>query len=362
MNHSKAFWAVRNQYAEQMRVLWSRTYTGEGLWGRGALLSTGDFERNTVHADELLPEHTCGGTFRSRRRKRGAKATQLSYQEQKARRILKKFGPNGQALGDDEDVKAQLEKGHRTRAKPRVAGSQRGRDLRAAAALARFDQQAKTGKNEERHAGQIKDEDVDDDETASGTDSETASDTEQEPAAVDINGQRLVDEKGRNLVKVCEDENPDDGDAQNEMRELLQSSKPQRKPMRTVQPDGPKSATLTSSSRAELSKSGGGREGGEKKQHKTEPVVVDLDSEPDLDDAPPPHYPDRTKAPATDATCAMCSFANETDATTCMVCSHVLEAARVPGAWRCQSEACKGSRYLNAGDSGVCGVCGKRKP
>ena len=38
MNHSKAFWAVRNEYADQMRHLWGHGYTGDGLWGRGAIV------------------------------------------------------------------------------------------------------------------------------------------------------------------------------------------------------------------------------------------------------------------------------------------------------------------------------------
>ncbi|KAH7034954.1 WLM domain-containing protein [Microdochium trichocladiopsis] len=360
MNHSKAFWAVRNKYAEQMRVLWSRSYTGEGLWGRGALLSTGEFERNTVRPDEVLPEHTCGGTYRSRRRKRGKQ--QLSYQEQKARRILKKFGPNGQALGDDEHVKAQLEKGRRTQAKPRVAGSQRGRELRAAAALARFEQQAKASKtDEERQTEPPKAEEIDSDETASGSDSETASDTEQEPAAVDVNGQRLVDQKGRNLVKVCEDENlDDDGDAQNEMRELLQSSLPQPQPPPRKPIDSCFPAHESEASTARSPDGAGSPESRTKSNIQpiakvASPVIVDLDSDPDDAVCAIP-------APTTKGTtCALCSFVNEGDAATCMVCSHVLDASRVPGAWKCGSAVCKGSQYLNAGDSGVCGVCGERK-
>lgn len=372
MNHSKAFWAVRNKYAEQMRVLWSRSYTGEGLWGRGASLSIGQFEQSTVRPDEQLPEHTCGGTFRSSRRKRrkGGKE-QLSYQEQKAKRILKKFGPNGQSLGEDEDIKAELEKGRRTQAKPRVAGSQRGRDLRAAAALARFDQQAKASKEEEQKK-KIKVEEIDSDATASGSDSdETASDNEedQEPAAVDINGQKLVDEKGHNLVRVCEDENADDGDARNEMRELLQSTLPFRpsKSAGTNKKESesksgiskPASAAAAPSKPAVSSKSRGLPERPGRKQS---PQVVDLDSDPE-DATVTTTAPQNAASRSTQDTtmCPLCSFANEDDSSICMVCSHVLDASRVPGAWKCKSAACQGSQYLNVGDSGVCGICGECK-
>ncbi|KAF3055597.1 DNA-dependent metalloprotease WSS1 like protein [Daldinia childiae] len=231
MNHSKAFWAVRNSYADQMRVLWSRKYTGEGLWGKGTLLETGEFEKNTVLLDKDLPEHLCGGTYRSRRRKRKQKK-QLSHQERKERRILKKFGANGVALGEDEAIKTELEKGKKTQGKPRVAGSKRGRELRAAAALARFDQQKKTEETNDEQDSDVKKEE--------GSESETASDSEGE-AAVDINGRQLVDTKGHNLIKVCEDEDARDEDVQNELKELFQSTievKPEKlevvAPIRTI--------------------------------------------------------------------------------------------------------------------------------
>ncbi|TGJ87815.1 hypothetical protein E0Z10_g986 [Xylaria hypoxylon] len=214
MNHSKAFWAVRNRYADQMRGLWSGKYTGEGLWGRGTLLKSGEFEANTILADDTLPEHLCGGTYRSRGRKRKTKK-QLSYQGQKERRILKKFGANGVALGEDEEIKTELEKGKKPKGKPRVAGSKRGRELRAAAALARFDQQSKPDEVKEEA-------DIDEDATVSDSGSD-----------YDDNSPSIVDKEGRRLIKVCEDENPADGDAQNEMRELASASRIKRERSRS---------------------------------------------------------------------------------------------------------------------------------
>lgn len=221
MNHSKAFWAVRNGYADQMKVLFSQGYTGEGLWGRGASLKTGDFEANTVLASENLPEHLCGGTYRSRRRKRKA-ASQPSYQERKQRRIEKKFGKDGVALGEDEDVKAGLEKGKRTAAKPRVAGSKRGRELRAAAALARFDQQKPAAEKRQQEVAGAGQGDVEE----AASDSETCSEGEDEDGvstALDIDGRDLRDSKGHRMVKVCEDEDSENHDAQRELRELQSS-------------------------------------------------------------------------------------------------------------------------------------------
>ncbi|UKZ79222.1 hypothetical protein TrVFT333_006972 [Trichoderma virens FT-333] len=216
MNHSRAFWAVRNQYAVQMQALWAEGYKGDGLWGRGATLGTGEWEKNSVRADEVLPEHLCGGTYRSRRRKRKAKPV-LTYQERKERRILNKFGKNGVALGADEEEKVKLEKGKRVLAKPRVAGSLRGRELRAAAALARFEQSKEGAKKEEE-------EEEEEEDTKNKWDEDDSSDYEDGGAdaksAVDVDGSRMVDRHGGDMVKVCEDEDADDADAKNELDQL----------------------------------------------------------------------------------------------------------------------------------------------
>ncbi|KAI1083037.1 WLM domain-containing protein [Whalleya microplaca] len=339
MNHSRAFWAVRNQYADQMRILWSRRYSGEGLWGRGALLKTGEFENNTVRPDEVLPEHLCGGTYRSRRRKRKAKQ-QLSYQERKERRIQKKFGVNGVALGEDEDVKIELEKGKRVAAKPRVAGSKRGRELRAAAALARFGQQKKVEEVK-------KSDDIDDNETPSDSGSETASDSEDE-TTTDINGRRLVDDKGHALIKVCEDENPEDGDARNELRELLQSSLPDIK-----------------HEKRDPSTAAGTKLKTEQRENQRDDARSSKTRRKDPSSGKTSHSPIPFRGTATpealSGVCPLCSFDSGTDVTICGVCSHVLDPDKVPDCWKCNSASCRASRYLNAGDSGLCGVCGERR-
>ncbi|KAM5356042.1 hypothetical protein ACJ41O_002688 [Fusarium nematophilum] len=209
MNHSRAFWAVRDSYASEMHALWSKGYTGDGVWGRGANLATGEWEKNTVHADDVLPEHLCGGTYRSRRRKRKAKP-QLTYQERKEKRILKKFGKNGVALGADEETKVKLESGRKVQAKPRVAGSMRGRELRAAAALARFEKQ-------KAEPEPLKD----GDETESGSDTEYEDELGGDSKdAVDAHGRRLVDGQGRGMVRICADEDASDPSARDETKEL----------------------------------------------------------------------------------------------------------------------------------------------
>ena len=143
MNHGREFWKVCNAYKAELKGLWAKSYTGDGLWGRGQTLLSGEYHCGGRMEDEILPANLCGGTFRSsrrRKRKSGDAGLKETYAEAQQRRIKKKFGVNGQALGEDEETKLRLEKGKKVKGKPRVAGSARGRDLRAAAALARIDQ------------------------------------------------------------------------------------------------------------------------------------------------------------------------------------------------------------------------------
>ena len=307
MNHSRAFWAVRNQYAEQMKVLWNRGFTGEGLWGRGALLATGEFEMNTVEPGELLPEHLCGGTYRSRGRKRKAKPT-LTYKEQKERRILKKFGANGVALGEDAVAKKKLE-GKKVAAKPRVAGSARGRELRAAAALARFEVQ-KTEKPKEEPV--VKEEEGS--ETDSGDDYED--DLSLGPDAVDINGTKLLDSKGRGMIKVCEDENPDDQDAQDELRELRSFGS--QKPVPEPSGRGPSKKHAPKPPSAAIKQEIGGST--PPSTAIKEEIAESKPTKEVLKDLPPPPR-SNSRGPKS---CPFCTFDNEPGATKCDICANAI--------------------------------------
>lgn len=400
-----------------MRGLWSRAYTGESLWGRGALLSTGEWEKNSVQDGELLPEHLCGGTYRSRGRKRKAKKPALSYKEQKERRILKKFGANGVALGEDIAVKRQLEKGRTVSAKPRVAGSARGRELRAAAALARFDKSKKEAEEVKKEEEKVIKVEVNDDETASGSETESGDEYDDESVsgqtdALDINGKKLLDAKGRGMVKICEDENPDDQDAQNELLELRnfgsQFKPPQKLGVVKIEDDGNEVSVSSSLSRSQNTKRAGishdvvagGRSptayGHNKTDMKTDPkparrppngsttssrLETQLrETQPAQTQTRPSEVSTQTERPrSTDeesprqtqaqgqgdrGICPVCSFAN-TDKilTTCAMCGNVLDLDKCPGSWACKSPACvgSGSKYINSRDAGVCGVCGARR-
>lgn len=358
MNHSGAFWKVRDLYAEEMWGLWARGYTGEGVWGRGREVGSGEVEEAAgVGGLGEGVRGLCGGTYRSgggrgRKRKRKGEVgkEKVTYAERRQRRIARKFGGGGVAVGDDEAVRGKLEGRKGGRGKPRVAGSMRGRELRAAAALARFGGQKEGVKKEEEEG---------EGESGSGSESEYEDDDEgvKKEEARDLDGSKLLDSKGHGMVKVCEDEDEDDIHVKEEMQELQD--------MNTI---------------PETSKPG--------KHSKHIPAVVTEEpSTPGEDDTAPPRIPSKplkapephnktsstsqkqshyvhaiTVTPTSVFTCPICSMVNEPFSLLCTACSHVLDARKMPGHWRCKSSICNGGSYVNAADCGLCGACGSRKP
>ena len=357
MNHGGAFWKVRNQFAGELKALWGKGYTGDGFWGRGKTLLSGQYEPAVGLEPEIVPRSLCGGTFRSTRRRKRKRAAgewkALTYAERQQRRIVKKFGKNGVTLGNDEDTKVKLEDGKRPKGKPRVAQSARGRELRAAAALARFGQQ---------HDEVVKKEEE------TGSESEPESEYEDSSIkleAVDINGSRLLDSKGNTMVKVCEDEDRDDIHVKEEMQELQDIN---------ALPPEPKLSLETIKVKDEK----------DKKKEDEANIFPSSKSYPFPGTVTPPptdpkqsHQPKSTKPPfalqtttsssaqlASNpiATCPICSLSNPPSTPRCTACSHVLLLQALPGLhWRCKSSTCRASGYINAADCGVCGVCGARK-
>lgn len=339
MNHSKAFWKVRDAYAVDLQALWAKGYTGEGMWGRGRGLVAGDLHTSQVDTGDV-PEHLCGGTYgrRSRKRRRGDKGKEtLSYAERKQRRILKKFGAGGQELGADDDTKIKLEGGVEKKGKPRVAGSARGRELRAAAALARLESV--------KEQPAIKREEI--------TDSETEDEIDPVDAAFDVDGSKLVDEKGRALIKICEDEDDKDGDGRRELDEIRKITPQQKRATRTTAsrshnalrqiPEPTKSSLRTNgSSKAHVVHLNGLR--------KRRPKDA---SRPAISKA-------TTASPAQPVSCSVCSLSNDPRSLTCAVCSNVLRPDIVEH-WKCKSGHCKESGYVNADGAGACGACGQAK-
>lgn len=269
-------------------------------------------------------------------------------------------------LGADEATKVKLEKGKRPVGKPRVAGSARGRELRAAAALSRFEAVKEEPK--------IKEEDL-------VTDSETESEDEMhiliktEPNdAIDIDGKHLLDSKGKSMVKVCEDEDKNDDNAREELAELQalggisasqfwtekytsdnfpdpKANKPQsapvlksKKPSDTIQRSG-----LVKKEKVSEMKFTAKASSTCTHQRRSSPSSGS------------PNEINQVPAPANSTSgCPVCSVENEPEALTCVVCTNVLRPEFVANTWKCSS--CSHSKFLNAGDSGICGICGARKP
>lgn len=367
MNHSKFFWQVRNGFAGEMERLWAKKYVGEGMWGRGQDLVTGAFVRERELEAGDVPEHLCGGTFRRRGRKRkrggqrdgGDAGPKLTYAERQQRRIARKFGVHGEgaALGDDELLRGAYEQasGKRHAGKPRVANSKRGRELRAQAALARFDA-AKTVKQEpevkEESEPEIKPEPED-------------SDTDSDWDVPDF-GQ--IPSREADMVKVCGDEDEEDDGAHNEMDELRKISQ-KKPPSGREYPTHPGNENTTPKPEREAprvddqadSETESEPENGVPSTKTEKPA-----SNPNIDAMPDRREDeiagDATTPAETLGTCPICSLSNDPSSSTCMACSHVLQPSLMPDHWRCSSEACKGGSYINAGDAGRCGVCGAQKP
>ncbi|KAI9860831.1 MAG: hypothetical protein M1824_002866 [Vezdaea acicularis] len=340
MNHSGVFWKVRNRYAGELRALWERGYTGDGMWGKGRMLAIGAQDGGTHVDQEIMPAALCGGTYRSTRNKKRKRKSELhekpklSYAERQQRRIRRKFGTKGTLLGEDEDAISRLENGKKPKGKPRVAGSARGRELRAAAALARLTSPRTKMATKE----------------AQLIDSDSDSDYEDMPMkaepALDLSGKAMLDDRGRGLVRVCEVEDEASDDVKQEMQELQELDCIASAPHHTS--DSSNNKETADSLRGVSIR---------RPQSSTRPSKS------------PPHSNGGIGKNATSTTfndwtssaCPICSFSNTTSALACAICAHVLSEDLISDHWSCGSVTCKGSAYLNAGDCGVCGICGQKR-
>lgn len=380
MNHSKFFWQVRNDYAAHLRELWAKDYYGEGLWGKGQTLLSGRYA--TEHMPEAASEvkSLCGGTYRGRGNKRKRKGPddkpKVTYAERQQRRIARKFGVHGEgaAVGEDVSIKSELEKGKKTAAKPTVAKSKRGRDLRAAAALARFET-IKQPTLEET----IK---TESDSELDWSDSYYG-EVDDADQLVDDQGQHVKDAAGHGLVRVCEDEDPADDNARREMDELraIDGTIIKREPgeLMTDSDSSTESELETIPAPTKTNTKSSARPLNDKTLPRTTPALSKNSSKDKAPTNPTPKPttsskpkantkpsrsdppPSTTPPPLSTGMCPICSFANDPGTATCMVCAHVLDKRKIPGAWQCKSPECVSSQYVNAGDCGICGICGAAK-
>ncbi|TQS34404.1 hypothetical protein Golomagni_05214 [Golovinomyces magnicellulatus] len=346
MNHSKAFWTLRNEYACEMKKLWDRGYTGEGLWGKGISLSSDYFSCQNLQEDEVLPENMCGGIYKTRDNRKRKSRPKLTSKEREQQRVKKKFGTNGTILGANTEIKLQLEK-KKIPGKPRVAKSIRGRDLRAAAALSRFE----TKKEEQQIEHNVI---ITDDEDQS--DSENIFDISlKHEDALDINGHKMLDMKGQGMVKVCEDENQDNIDSKEELMELLKFSNENNSSITETEKSN-KSLNTTAAKKLNQTSPKNGETGenftvkGKKKQKISRPQ-----EEEKL------QIKRNQESQGNPFSCSACSFINCDGSITCMVCSNVLISHLDPNSWKCHRPTCKKNLYLNAGDVTFCGLCNLRK-
>ena len=373
MNHSKAFWQVRDNYAEHLKVLWGQNYYGEGLWGMGQSLLSGRY------TSDLNPEATpdvrslCGGAYRGRggrsRRKSGKDKPKLTYAERQQKRISRKFGKHGDGnvVGEDLYAKERLEKGRQTSAKPKVANSKRGRELRAAAALARFDQAQTVIKEGSANATLTGDVTEDD-----STDSEAESEGEEDQSQLmDGDDNAVLDAKGHPLFKVCDNEDMMDEDARRELDELQDLNFiPKARPANGSVTTQTSSNDTTRMTKRPLNND---REESTTTKKKQKPSAQAQLSEaspyfPKASVQPPRPSPTPTSKPPVSVnppegpqTCPVCSLENESGAATCMACANVLDEHKVDSTWRCVNQECRTSGFLNASDAVVCGICGRAK-
>ena len=377
MNHSAAFWKVRNGFAEELRGLWGKGYTGDGFWSRGETLLSGQYDwRGVLGEEDVLSSSLCGGTFRSgRRRKRKRDGEEknkasLTYAERQRRRIERKFGTDGVKLGDDEEMRVKLEDGKRPKGKPRVAGSARGRELRAAAALARL------GTQKVEEVEQVKEqEEVGDGATEAETDDDDDEDGgDGEEGAVDLDGARLLDGRGNGMIKVCNGEDPDDKHVKREMEELQHID--DIAPHASSHGKEEKEEEEEEQNLHQIIKM---EDAAPSRRKHTSPcnttttategllprLAIPQQRNPTASQKPsssPPPFPSSPHHRHPLA-CPICSQTNDPAALTCAICAHVLDPDRIPGHWRCSSSLCveEGSAYVNGGDCGICGACGRRR-
>lgn len=352
MNHSASFWKVRNQYAKELRGLWATNYTGDGFWGRGKTVLSEKYEHLGPSVPEVMPRSLCGGTFRSRGRKRkrkadGPNANSLTYAERQQKRIAKKFGTEGVALGGDEETRVKLEHGVKVKAKPTVAGSVRGRELRAAAAFARLGQQKKEEETTKADPDPESGSEMDDDyQSADG-----------EEIAVDLNGSSIRDSKGNSMVKVCSDEDRNDANVKEEMQELQDLEALDAQPRLSADETSPRSSLPGGDSVQGMDQAVS--KPTEAQKQVPSPEVGTSTSNDQEDDSDELLLPE--SALPNISTCAVCSMEDDPAAVTCVVCAHVLDTKKVHGYWQCQSATCRGSQYLNVEDCALCGACGARR-
>ncbi|CAZ79482.1 unnamed protein product [Tuber melanosporum] len=337
MNHSRSFWSVNSKFSTQLQVLRAKGYTGEGFWSAGRTLLSERHTHDQPLAEDDMPKSLCGGTYRSYEKRKStqdanyrAKKPKLTYAERQQYRKERKFGPSeGEKVGADDNTRSVLEHGKKSTAAPRIAQSARGRELRAAAALKRFEVL-----KVERVEGGVGDE--------SDSNTESKGDWDEDEKKVDVGGGKYLDACGHGTAWECFDEESTGMSGKGKGRE---------------QPRGSTSNNSAKKDAVDLTNDDSQAPPPNcKPQTLNPPLALPNPQNPILSLSSRP----KAKAPneASKTTCTACSFANDPTSTLCCVCANVLNPGRMKNAWKC---SCYGDlRYMNPGDAGICGVCGGR--
>ncbi|BFZ58357.1 hypothetical protein PYCC9005_005419 [Savitreella phatthalungensis] len=312
MHHGKTFWQTLAKYRAHMAELQSKGYTGEGFWRKGKVLGSGDGDSLAqAEAEEgELPRDVCAGTGRRRRRMsrgRGGRGRKRKWESQ------------GQQLGGDLVLRNQLD-GRKTKATPRQANSQRGKDLRAAAAEARL---RSGGTKKEESQDHIKDEvDREFDEAIPPMALKTAPDDDEEDDDEEEEEYEEVDD-GK-AVKV-EDEDQ-------ETRKLLAEERRQTLlPFKPVNPAAQADVQTRESESAEID------------------LLSDTTDEEQEDQNPE----DPCSRPYVEPACDVCTLTVTENDRVCPGCGSLLRDQEKLG-WRC---GCS-DLYVNHIDAGRCNLCG----
>lgn len=382
---------MRDRFANELHELHIKGYTGEGFWSVGrALHSNQPFLHSRPLAENELPQSLCGGTYRERRRQQtSAPKRKITYAERQQRKKERKFGTSeGEKLGGDhmERVKLEQGKGKVPAKAPKIASSKRSRELRAAAALKRFET-VKTGEDEEK----VKSEDEE------GTGSDWVEDweynQEDEKLAVDVGGgKRLVPVSAKEDASDFEERNREwlelrgcatvgghgggvlvgevGNEEQGASRTTADSSRNPRKGTLDafLSKDNKKPGTsgnlsppiiYIDDSDDSLEKRGSSKgtlnvqkESGTK-DHKNQRSTLLLDSTSDRTSKRDKDLTKSTTSPK--YKCKACSTMNPESSITCSVCTNVLDPNTYEGAWKCKS----GGEYWNPPDFGRCAACGE---
>jgi len=181
------------------------------------------------------------------------------------------------------------------------------------------------------------------------------------------------------MVKVCEDEDPGDGDAQKELLELQSFGREKAADPGPrvgdrglgvtaveVKEEGKHDKQRESMPR-KIAAGRGNEVGATQTAAKTKGTTAPL-SKPTTERLISEFTTARNDSSSGsgsgsngDSICSVCSFANDKMAPTCAMCANVLHLRSMPEAWACDGQGCQGSSYRNAADCGICGVCGRRK-